>query len=846
MLCYAKDGREVWTDFEMQPLHDDQGRLTGFMSIQLDISARRAAEAEVRRLAVVASSTANGVVLADREWRIEWVNESFTRMTGYPLAEIKGRRPSTFLAGPDTDPATLRAMDEADKAGRPFKGEVLNYTKDGRVYWAELEIQPLRDVQGRHYGYMALQLDITERKRIAEQLARQEALFRFIFDSVPVGLSWAVPGRDETRIVNNEHVRLTGVSAEAARDNRVFLERTHPDDRAQQLALVEKLTRGEIDRFTLEKRYIHPDGHVTWVQLSRRIYRDGAGTPIQELNALVDITPIKEAERQLAEAKHEADRLNAELALAITRAEQAAAAANQANVAKSQFLAMMSHEIRTPMNGVIGMTNLLIDTPLTAEQRDFAETIRNSGDALLTIINDILDFSKIESGRFDLEQVEFALRECIESALDLLATRAAEKRIDLYYEVPDTVPVTVRGDPTRLRQILVNLLGNAVKFTEQGEVVLSVRPLDAAADGLALQFDVRDTGIGIAPEVQGRLFQSFSQADLSTTRKYGGTGLGLAISKRLAELMHGRIWVVSAPGRGSTFSFTVHLGAAPARPKLYVGGGKAGLQGRRLLVVDDNATGRRILCELARGWGMVPQAVVSPTEALALLRGPEAFDLAVLDMQMPDMDGVELASRIRQLRGPEELPLILLTSLGRRENSPHFAACLNKPIKPTALFESLLDVLRRNGRRSSSSAAPVTPSPALPETVRAERILLAEDNIVNQKVALLTLRKLGYQADVATNGQEVLEAVARQPYEIVLMDVQMPDMDGFEATRRLRQLPNTAPHRPWVIALTANAMEGDREHCLAAGMDDYISKPIKPAAVEAALERARQARARSG
>ena len=842
MLCYAKDGREVWTDFEMQPLRDEQGRLTGFMSIQLDITARRAAEAEVRRLAVVASATTNGVVLADREWRIEWVNESFSRMTGYPLAEIKGRRPSTFLAGPDTDPATLRAMDEADKAGRPFKGEVLNYTKDGRTYWAELEIQPLCDVQGRHYGYMALQLDITERKRFAEQLARQEALFRFIFDSVPVGLSWAVPGRDETRIVNAEHVRLTGVPPALACDNRLFLERTHPDDRAQQLALVERLTRGEIDRFTLEKRYLHPDGHVTWVQLSRRIYRDGAGTPIQELNALVDITPIKEAERQLAEAKHEADRLNAELAVAITRAEQAAVAANQANVAKSQFLAMMSHEIRTPMNGVIGMTNLLLDTPLNAEQRDFAETIRTSGDALLTIINDILDFSKIESGRFELEQVEFPLRECIEGALDLLATRAAEKRIDLFYEVADTVPVTVRGDPTRLRQILVNLLGNAVKFTERGEVVLAVRPLAGAGDGLELQFDVRDTGIGIDPEAQGRLFQSFSQADLSTARKYGGTGLGLAISKRLAELMGGRMWVESEPGRGSTFSFTTRFGAATSRPRLYVGGGKAGLQGRRLLVVDDNATGRRILCEQARRWGMVPQAVAGAAEALALLRGPEAFDLAILDMQMPGMDGVALAGEIRRLRGPAELPLLLLSSIGRREDSPHFAAVLHKPTKPSSLFDAIMDVLWKQGR--PASAAPAPAGPAGPDASRSDRILLAEDNPINQKVAVLTLRNLGYNVEVATNGHEVLAALARQPYDVILMDVQMPEMDGFETTRRLRQLGGSLARMPWVIAVTANAMEGDREQCLAAGMDDYLSKPIKSAAMEAALERARQARAR--
>ncbi|HEX9427412.1 MAG TPA: response regulator, partial [Candidatus Polarisedimenticolia bacterium] len=646
-------------------------------------------------------------------------------------------------------------------------------------------------------------------------LKTSEERFRTLSESAPVGI-FKTGADGNCHYVNARWQELTGLTMEEAR-GLAWSRMLHEDDRSVVLTSWAR-SAGVGGEYEQEFRIRTPHGEVKWVHARAEAIRSGEGAVTEHVGTLEDVTARREAEKTLQEAKETAE---------------------DATRAKSEFLANMSHEIRTPMNGVIGMTGLLLDTKLTAEQRGYAETVRASGEALLTLINDILDFSKIEAGRMEIEVIDFDLHVAIEEAVTLLAERAHAKHLELACLVQHDVPRALRGDPGRLRQVLINLLGNAIKFTVSGEVILRARLVTSTDSEVVVRFEVTDSGIGMTPEVAARLFRPFSQADGTTSRKFGGTGLGLAISKQLTALMGGEIGVDSAPDKGSTFWFNVRF-QRPSEEAEPLPPPTADLRGLRLLIVDDNAANRAILKEQTRSWGMESQLAEGGPQALDLLGSAaddeRPFEAAIVDMQMPGMDGITLAHEIRRDTRFARLRMVMLTSMGMRgqaeaSRKAGFAGFLAKPAHPSQLFDCLATVMSDAGEKGAARKnRPLVTRHSLREAQAARnriRILVADDNETNQMVAVQMLHKLGYQADVAANGLEAVEALGRIGYALVLMDCQMPEMDGFTATRTIRASEAASGRHTPIVAMTANAMKGDREKCLEAGMDDYLAKPVK-------------------
>jgi PAS domain S-box-containing protein len=672
--------------------------------------------------------------------------------------------------------------------------------------------------------------EVSERRRIEDALRSRQQFIERLTDANPSLIYLFDIATHRTTFINHRVTAVFGYSPGEINDEdleTLIARSVHPDDAPSfrdHRARFAGVTDGQVVENEFRAR--HADGTWRWLRCREVIIeRDLTGTAHQVLGTIDDICEIKRAQEELQLAKD---------------------AAETASRAKSAFLANMSHEIRTPMNGIIGMTELALDTQLTPRQREYLTLVKNSADSLLTVINEILDFSKIEAGKLSLDPIPFRLRCALDDMLQTLAVRAHSKGLELACRIAPEIPDALVGDVGRLRQVLVNLLGNAIKFTEKGEIVVSVVLEHIQHTGVALGFTVADTGIGIPAEKLQSIFQPFEQADSSTTRRFGGSGLGLTISAKLVELMGGHIWVESKPGIGSTFWFNVTLGARPVASMPRNGNELPRLEGLSILVVDDNATNRLILNEILTNWGAQPVAVDSGAAALAALRAGAAqnrsLPIALIDGMMPRMDGLELAREIRSEPALSNIQLVLLTSAGWPEDTSilrtlNIAACLTKPVRQSELFDAIMKVLVPSERTSLDPAAKsLHVDPVVRDTATGGlRILLAEDHLVNQKVAVRMLEQLGHSVVVAPDGGAALAALESENFDVVLMDVQMPGMDGCEAVRIIRERESVAQARLPVLALTAHAMQGDRERCLSAGFDGYLSKPVHQAELQQAL-----------
>ncbi|MDD1641886.1 MAG: PAS domain S-box protein [Methylococcaceae bacterium] len=930
------DGTFRWLFGDAVPEREADGS-TLWHGYVTDITERKQAEEKHRVSELALKAISQGVIISSADRRIRWVNNAFESITGYSNAEILGKT-CRFLQGPLTDPSTVKAMSFALGNVTEFSGEVLNYRKDGTVFWNELMISPVRDEQGQLTHFIGVSRDITERKRYEMLIRENEQRLLEILNVSPIAVRIAINQGREVVFYNQRYTDLIKNALAMGDDPRSYYARVED----YQEILTELMNGRVVLNRQIELRI--PDGSTLWVlgsympmnyqgkdavlgwfyDITERIEAQKALTRQLELlrkaeetlrianeeqHAIFDSATsgivlikdgiIQRCNRKLEnifgyasgelegkpvrlwytdETAYETDgrpvykaitygkfhRLEQQLIRKdgslfwarlsgialdyddpakgmvgviddITLEHEATEAllkgkamAEEATRTKSEFLANMSHEIRTPMNGVLGMLDLLRETKMTLTQRDWVETAHSSAEALLEIINDILDLTKLEAGKFEVEQVDFNLVDLVEDICALLAGRAHKKGLELNCLLPVPMPLRWQGDPMRIRQVLTNLIGNAVKFTQQGEVSVNVNMSSLTDNQNGLRFEVHDTGIGIPEAAQLQLFQPFSQADSATSRRFGGSGLGLFISKKLVELMGGAIGLSSIPGKGSCFWFTLPLDQSEHQDTLME---HYDLSGKRALIVDDNATNRNILNNYLGRWGLEVSEVDNGSAALMALQTSAIqgviYDLILLDMQMPVMDGLTLAKCLAQIPALAKIPVILLSSSDQFDlvdyQSTGILQCLMKPVRQMQLFDAIVNALQGVSEAGTNPAEPETQLPSY----NGKKVLVVEDNKINQKVIIAKLAKFGIEPDLAENGHAALDKLAQSAYDLIFMDCHMPVMDGYTATRELRLLEASKglPHQT-VIALTANALEGDLEKCLEAGMDDYLSKPI--------------------
>ena len=811
LINRRKDGTYYTEEMTITPVRDVSGATTNFIAIKQDVTNRRAAEDAQRFLASIVENSDDAIIAGTLDGIVMSWNRGAEQLYGYTPNEMVGQKTKRLVPA-DHREEFQWILDRIRGGERIRHLETVRVKKDGTRVDVSLSVSPLWDKAGRVAGAATIARDISERKQAELAIRRSEERYRSLIDSIP-DVVWAADTEGRVIFVSRNIERIYGYTPEEICNGSVWFDRIHPDDAASvRTEFQDLLANGK--PLDVEYRLQRKDGDWIWHHAKAYTGTDQDGHLC--INGTgSDVTERKRAQEQLVRAKE---------------------AAEAASRAKSEFLANMSHEIRTPMNGVIGMTDLVLDTQLTHEQRDCLNVVKSSADSLLTVINDILDFSKIEARKLNLECINFDLRAVMNTTMKAFGVRAAQKDIELTWHVAGDVPATLMGDPERVRQVLVNLIGNALKFTEQGGVNVSAGVLSRTDDEIELEFSVNDTGVGIPLDKQDAIYQAFVQADTSLTRRFGGTGLGLAIASQLVGMMHGRIALDSELGKGTTFTFTARLKSSPEpaeRPAV------TSLRDQPVLVVDDNAANRRTLGKILNSWGMRLILSSSGAAALEICRKiGHVAPLVIVDSHMPEMDGYTLVQQLKKEGLAARGYIMMIPSAGHQAEAARcrdagVCAHISKPIGEDELRDTVLDVL--GFRTAAAKARDMLPAQA--HTGASLRILVVEDNPVNQRLAVRLVEKHGHSAGTAANGQEALNMLDQKEYDLILMDVQMPVMNGLDASLAIREREKaTGAHVP-IVALTAHAMQSDKDECLASGVDDYLSKPIRGDELLSVIER---------